>query len=79
MTNAELFVRVLSEATGQPKERIASLLADFRKAHPAPKFDEEADPITAEGVLKEAREHPEGILSWLKKGYLEVMQNLGHA
>jgi hypothetical protein len=65
MTRAEIFVQLLSEVTGKPKEELADVLAQVRETLPDGKWDEDLPPAESEKLLNELRPEGSGILELL--------------
>ena len=75
----EIFIQILSEVSGKPKQEIAELLFNFRKANPGGKWDEVIPDNEAETLLNDLRSEAPGILAWLVKGAMEVARHEGNA
>jgi hypothetical protein len=67
MTRAEIFVQLLSEVTGKPKEEIADVLPQARNILPAGKWDEEIPPDESERLLDDLRPQGPSILELLSQ------------
>jgi hypothetical protein len=65
MTRAEIFVELLSEVTGKPKEEVADVLPQARNILPAGKWDEEIPPDESERLLNYLRPKGPAILELL--------------
>lgn len=79
MTREEIFIKILSEVSGKPKQEIAELLSNFRKANPGGKWDDVIPDNEAEKLLNDLRSEAPGILAWLVKGAMEVARHEGNA
>ena len=55
MTYSEIFIQIISEVSGKPKQEITDLLSTFRKAHPGGKWDNIIPDNDAEKLLTELR------------------------
>lgn len=75
MTNQDIFIQIVSEVSGRPKEEIADLLAAIRRAHPGGKWDKELSDKEAETLLVELRAEAPGILRWLVEGAMQVARH----
>ena len=75
MTYSEIFIQIISEVSGKPKQEITDLLSTFRKAHPGGKWDNIIPDKDAEKLLTELRAEAPGILRWLIEGAMEVSRN----
>lgn len=74
MTRADIFIQILSEVSGKPKEEISTLLEVFNAAFPGPnKFDEELTDDAAQKLLEGLRKEKDGIRQWLMEGYLQFV------
>lgn len=73
MTYQEIFIQIISEVSGKPRDEIAGLLGAFRRANPtAGKWDKEIPADEAEKLLASLRAEAPGILAWLVQGAMEV-------
>ena len=68
MTYSEIFIQIISEVSGKPKQEIADLLSTSRKAHLGGKWDNIISDKDAEKLLIELRAEAPGILRWLDEG-----------
>lgn len=74
MTKADVFVQILSEVSGKPKELVGDLLTAFRKTFPGQdRFDDELPDAEASQLLAGLRKEKEGIRAWLNSGFYEVL------
>ena len=71
MTYSEIFIQIISEVSGKPKQEITDLLSTFRKAHPGGKWDNIIPDNDAEKLLTELRAETPGILKWLVEGAIK--------
>lgn len=70
MTRGDVFIQILSEVSGKPKESVFELLEFFKSTIPGQhKFDEELPDGEAEALLTGLRQEKEGIKAWLMTGY----------
>lgn len=79
MTKADVFVQILHEVTGKPKEVVCSLLDEATKATGRAGFDDELDDAEAEQLLADLRKEKDGIMDWLLRGAQKVKRNSGTA
>ncbi len=74
MTRGDVFLQILHEVSGKPKEFLSDILEAFKSAVPGQhKFDEEMSDADGEKLLAQLRMEKEGIRQWLIKGYLQVV------
>lgn len=74
----EVFIQILHEVSGKPKEFIDDLLNAFLVSTGAKhKFNEEISDEEYETLLKGLREEKEGINAWLIKGNLDFILHHG--
>jgi|GEM_PF-3188123 hypothetical protein len=71
MKQGDIFIQIIHEVTGKPKEFAAEMLEIFKSMIPGPtKFDEEISDEEAESLLIELRKEKEGIAKFIIDGYL---------
>lgn len=69
MTNADVFIQIISEVSGRSKEDATETLRLFRQSHPGKDgFDKEQPDEKAEMLLAQLRPEKSGILNWLLAG-----------
>jgi hypothetical protein len=71
MTRGEVFIQLLSELSGEPKERIAEMLNVIKGSMPPElhRFDEEISDTEAGQLLDELMQEKKTILKWFFEGY----------
>lgn len=72
MTKAEIFVQIISEVSGAPRQEVAELLSNILRVHPVPALDEKIPDNEVEELLHGLREEAPGILAWLIEGAMSV-------
>ena len=72
MTYQEIFIQIISEVSGKPKQELSELLNNIRKIHPGGKWDIEIPDSESKELLTKLRGEAPGILRWLAEGALEV-------
>jgi hypothetical protein len=65
MTYQDIVSRVLSEVSGEPEQKLSTIISAFRKANPGGKWDQTLSDEDAEKLLTEYRAMGPGILNWL--------------
>lgn len=75
MRYQDIFIQILFEVSGTPKDELASLLAAFRKTHPGDKWDQELSEQQANELLAKLRKEGPGITRWLHEGATLVKQH----
>lgn len=74
MTNGEIFIRALADATGVPVSKYRKLLAEIRPAlGDQHKLDEHRPEAEAQRLLAALRLQREQIRRWLAEGYLMAL------
>lgn len=65
MTRGEVFINVLAEVLGKPKEQVAHLLGFLRAAYPEDlRFDEELTKKQAEGIHRDLMDQKQVLQQW---------------
>lgn len=78
MTNADVLMQVLSEATGKPLPFVRDVLAQCREhLPPALTLDEALPDEVARQLIHNLRGELPEIRSWLATGYRQAVKNLG--
>lgn len=67
MTNADVMVQILSEASGKPKSEFAAMLACFPPEKRG-QLDKELTDDEAKRLIESLRQEQSGILAWMVKG-----------
>lgn len=76
MKRRDVFIQILHEVSGKPKDFISDALNIFFKIHPAPKMDEEISDAEYQQTLEGMRKEEEGIKDWLMRGNLSwILRN----
>ena len=68
MTYQNIFIQILSDVSGQPKNEISELLVSFKKANPGGNWDKTLSKEDANKLLSDLRKEALGILKWLCDG-----------
>lgn len=79
MTNADIFIQILSEVSGRPEKEISDLLKRFREVHPGGDWDAEVPFDKAKRLLADLRKEAPRILCWLAEGAARVSKFEGNA
>lgn len=84
MTRSDIFIQILSEVSGKPKDQVSDLLVAFRKTFPGKdRFDDELPDQEAQQLLAGLRKEKEGIRAWLNSGLQQFLLRMsppqGHA
>lgn len=72
MTHKEIFIQILHEVSGKPKNELSDLLESIRSVHPGGKWDNVLSDEESEKLLNDLRKEAPGILRWLIAGAAEV-------
>lgn len=75
MTYQEIFIQIISEVSGKPKQEINELLSAFRKTNPGGKWDNIIPDKDADKLLTDLRAEAPGILRWLVEGAMAVTRH----
>jgi hypothetical protein len=71
VTNADIFIQILSEASGKPREEVETLADTFYQTIGSRfRLDEELSDDKAQELLKSMRQELPGIRAWLVQGGL---------
>jgi len=68
MTNRDILVQILSEASGKPKEQVSGLVEVVYSNIPKGKLDQELPDDKAKTLLASLRTQLPGVLRWLAEG-----------
>lgn len=79
MTYAEIFVQILSEVSGKPKEMVSELLKILRQINPGGKWDEKIPDHKVDETMAQLRSEAPGILAWLREGAVKVERSTGRS
>jgi hypothetical protein len=75
MTNADVFIQILSEASGRPPDQVQDMLDNFlRFTGASHRFDQELSDAQAEELLIQLRRELPGIRRWLAQGAFEARE-----
>jgi hypothetical protein len=78
MKRRDVFIQILHEVSGKPKEFIDDILDAFLlSSGAATRFDEEISFAEYEATLTGLRKEKEGIKAWLMKGNLDFVLRHG--
>ena len=72
MTYEEIFIQIISEVSGKPKQEISNLLSAFQQTHPGDKWDKIIPEHKADKLCNDLRKETPGILKWLHNGAMRV-------
>ena len=76
MKRRDVFIQILHEVSGKPKEFIGDALNMFWKIHPMPKMEEEISDTEYQQELDGMRKEKEGIKHWIMSGNLSwILRN----
>jgi hypothetical protein len=70
MTNRDIFVQIIHEITGQPKEELGELVAACKKLFGQANWEKELADAEAQELLVKLRTEKPGIQLWLIRGGL---------
>lgn len=78
MKRRDVFIQILHEVSGKPKDFINDTLDAFLTASgSAHRYDEEISAAEYETLLNGMRKEKEGIRAWLMKGHLDFVLRHG--
>ncbi len=72
MTKADVFIQIISEVTGAPRQEVSDLHSNIMKAHPDQNWDKIIPDNEIDELFKGLRAEAPGILAWLMKGAMQV-------
>ena len=71
MTRGDIYIKIVSEVTGQSEAYVAEHMSVFRAIMPGDdRYDESLPDNEAQELLTELRKEKSGILQWFKQGQL---------
>ena len=74
MTHGELFVRILTEASGRSRDFALEVVEEIKTSlHGQDIFDVDISPAEAESVLADLRDERHLIVQWLLEGYYRAL------
>jgi len=77
MKFSDVVLRAAAEISGDPEQELRKRI-DAGGGMPA-HLDKELTDEQADLLMRAARNDPDGFVSWLRDGWLQVVRHLGHA